>query len=238
MALKRKRSTPTFSSPASVDSSSTTNGLPFFYAQSKPTPSEALYQKPTWSFPTYSSAPSSPETHHSSDLSTRLDSRTKKRHRDNRPDEQSIYGASCWIGAVIQMSTLADVCRCAASTISRLYEAQRLHPRAEPLPPSQPQATTIEPAQKSTLHSFWNISSSPQPPATVPMAVDPSPNFVSNLDTRCEDCDGSLKQEDAMDLDDGTVEQETACHSCRRHVCDRCAVLGNARVCLACATSR
>ena len=239
MALKRKRSTPTFSSPSSIDSS---NSLPFFYAQTKPTPSEALYQKPTWSFPTYSSSnSSSPETRHShsSDLGTRLDSRTRKRHRDDRPDEHSIYGASsCWLGAVIEMSTLADVCRCAASTISRLYEAQRQHPRAEPVISSEPSHQTAAPAQRSTLHSFWNISSAPQPPTTVPMMVDAMPTSTQRGEMRCEDCDGSIRQDDAMELDGGQLELEAACSSCTRQVCNRCAVLGNERICLACVTTR
>ena len=241
MALKRKRSTPAFTSTASA--TTTTTAVDFFYTQSKPTPAEAIYQKPTWSFPTYSSTPSSPEAHHHVHGDSRLNSRTRKRHRDDRPDEESIYGASsasCWLGAVISMSTLADVCRCAASTISRLYEAQRSYPRAEPVL-SQPtqsttDTTTIAQHQKSTLHSFWEINSAPALPTSVRVQLDdaPNPSMTSIEALRCEDCDGSLRPEDAMDLDGG----ETTCHTCRRQVCDRCAVLGNVRVCLACATSR
>lgn len=89
MALKRKRSTPSFisTSPLSTSSSTSTltnpdGQLPCMYAQSKPV--ESLYQKPTWSFPTYESdEPSS--VHH-------LGSRTRKRHRDDRPDESSVHG--------------------------------------------------------------------------------------------------------------------------------------------------
>jgi hypothetical protein len=39
-------------------------------------------------------------------------------------------------------------------------------------------------------------------------------------------------------MDDGAVRQESACSSCGRQVCDRCAVMGLNRVCLPCATSR
>ena len=89
MALKRKRSTPSIAgnSPLSTNSynSTSTNGdgqLPFIYAQSKPV--EALYQKPTWSSPTYESDDVT-SSHH-------LGSRTRKRHRDDRPHETSIHG--------------------------------------------------------------------------------------------------------------------------------------------------
>lgn len=82
MGLKRKRSSPAFSSPLSDSSDATTSSspLPFFYTQSKPV--EPLYQKPTWSFPTYDEGMNSQY----------LNSRTRKRHRDNRPDEEIIHG--------------------------------------------------------------------------------------------------------------------------------------------------
>ena len=113
-----------------------------------------------------------------------------------------------------------------------------MHPRAGPVVSSQLSQQSEERAQKNTLHAFWNIKSPPEPPSVIPMAVDSTPELEAGLKMRCEDCDGSLRQEDAMDLDDGMVEQETMCHCCKRQVCDRCAVLGNARVCLGCATSR
>ncbi|KAK3678662.1 hypothetical protein LTR37_021462 [Vermiconidia calcicola] len=83
MALKRKRSSPNFSSPLSSASDASTQSsspLSFVYAQSKPI--ESLYQKSTWSFPTYDSS----ERSH-------LNSRTRKRHRDDRPDDESIHVA-------------------------------------------------------------------------------------------------------------------------------------------------
>lgn len=88
MALKRKRSSPGFSSPASDTTSSTStdsnNGsLPFFYAQSKPV--EPLYHKPTWAFPTYDDG----EKHYRSMAD--MNSRTRKRHRDDRPEEGTVY---------------------------------------------------------------------------------------------------------------------------------------------------
>ena len=249
MALKRKRSTGTFGSPMPTDCA---NPLPFFYTQSKPTPAEALYQKPTWDFPIYSSAPSSPGTSHNSsaeDLQSKLNSRTRKRHRDDRPSDNKIYGtyipSACrnrWLDSFVfvGMSGLADVCRSAASTISKLYEAQRLHPHAEPVFSLQPTVVaTEEKIQKSTLHSFWNI---PSAPSVQPMAVDSAYSSSTSLgvEMKCEDCDSSLRHTDSMDVDtdDGMLQQESKCTSCGRQVCDRCAVMGVVRVCLPCATSR
>lgn len=238
MALKRKRSSPTLSSPFSdtttiSSDASSPSGLPFFYTQSKPT--EPLYQKPTWSFPTYDSdsSYSAPARH--------LNSRTRKRHRDDRPDEESVFGSfqpSCiaWLGAA-HMGAFADVCMRAASTLSRLYEAQRSLPKLEPVPtaPCRMMAVEEEPVQKSTLHSFWKIEgAAPMPTTTTHMAIDSGGSSATSLEMRCEDCDGTLRRDDVMDLDDGFVELETSCVSCRRHVCDACAVLGNERVCLAC----
>lgn len=90
MALKRKRSSPGFSSPASdasLASTDTNSGsLPFFYAQSKPI--DSLYHKPMWSFPRYEDD----EQHYKSTAD--MDSRTRKRHRDDRPDEEAIHCTS------------------------------------------------------------------------------------------------------------------------------------------------
>jgi hypothetical protein len=70
------------------------------------------------------------------------------------------------------------------------------------------------------------------------MDIDSAPNVPPNLNLRCDDCDEQLVRSDAMSLDDGLVAEETACHVCRRQVCDGCAVLGDDRVCLSCAVMR
>lgn len=235
MALKRKRSSPSFSpiaSEATCSDGSSPYSLPSFYTQSKPI--EPFYTKSSWSFPTYESDDShDQQRNHVS--SRHLNSRTRKRHRDDRPDEKSVFGAlqpACiaWLGAA-DMGLFADICRGAATTLSRLYDAQRNQSRTEPI--SLQHTTNVraeEPAQRSTLHSFWNIGGS------MPMAVDSNPSSVINLERKCEDCEGSLQPVSAMELDDGFLEHESACAMCRRNVCDGCAVLGNERICLACAS--
>lgn len=84
MALKRKRSSVTISSPASITSDATAQSVsppPFsFPHHSQPYQS---YHEPTWSFPKYDD-----------DQNRHLNSRTQKRYRNNRPDEQSVYGVS------------------------------------------------------------------------------------------------------------------------------------------------
>ena len=134
---------------------------------------------------------------------------------------------------------MADTCRYPATTLSRLYEAQKQHPKAEPvLTQQQPPPVNTTATQKSTLHSFWKIGTRPHSNADIQMGgVQPKPVHDTG-GAKCEDCDSTIQGEDSMDVDDGTVDHEAACSRCRRLVCDRCAVLGNERICLACATGR
>lgn len=84
MALKRKRSSATLSSPLSEASDTTYHAaspLSFFYGQTKAV--EPLHPKSICSSPTYSDGATDSHLH----------SRTRKRYRDNRPDDQAIFGA-------------------------------------------------------------------------------------------------------------------------------------------------
>lgn len=235
MLHKRKRSTTTLSPPSSLPLPSTT--VQAFYPHSKPILS-----------PFHTSDNKLPSF--DPDTPSHLNIRTRKRHRDNRPDADSIHGAStsasptCWLGAVIHMRALADVSRIAASTIQRLYEAQRVNIAAEPgvAPESQQQQQHNEPPQphhqptqpqKSTLHTFWHIS---QPLPTTSQTHTPLPSTIQAPSPRCEDCDNSLVDASAMEIDErGSAPEDKACGSCRRPVCDACAVYGRERVCAGCA---
>lgn len=217
MALKRKRSSPTISSPASVASDATTQSSsppPFSYQQTRPI---ELSHKPTWSFPTYEDQPHQ-----------HLNSRTRKRYRNNRPDEQSVYGVSCWLGAVMNMSSLADVCRCAASTITKLYAAQKQLTNTASIcssPPTTPPAEPEQlPPQRTTLHSFWRI---PQPPPQTSMAMECQQDVDMSHDAPREDDVSQI--DNAMDIDE-------TCHSCQRWIRNSRTV-GNLRVCRTCADS-
>ena len=136
------------------------------------------------------------------------------------------------------MRTLTDVSRIVASTIQRLYQAQRENAAAEPgVAPGQQlqhqhhqeQDQQLAPQpQKSTLHSFWRIE---QP---VPIMLPQTQRTVAAQELRCEDCDGALRDEEAMDVDEDSAEDK-ACGSCRRPVCNNCAVYGRERVCAGCA---
>ena len=70
------------------------------------------------------------------------------------------------------------------------------------------------------------------------MVVDSGQETNAHLELTCEDCNTPLQGQDAMDLDEGMFAQLTECCSCRRRVCDCCAVLGDQRVCLGCATGQ
>lgn len=228
MVLKRKRSSFSFSSPPShsdtSSSTSETSAQSFFYQQSKPT--DSLYTSPTRSFLTYDNGHS---TQH-------LNSRTRKRHRDDRPDEETVFCMSSSLDAVMQMRTLPDVLFYVASTISRLYEAQRRHPDVAPVLFAQPAHVAQVHPQRSTLHAFWHINQAPS--TAVPMEFDSMNSPSVGVESRCEDCDRTLGHEDAMKLDGNLLQQETACRMCKRQVCDFCAVQGNERVCLSCASGR
>ncbi|KAF2691710.1 hypothetical protein K458DRAFT_381552 [Lentithecium fluviatile CBS 122367] len=145
--------------------------------------------------------------------------RTRKRVRDNRPEERVIH----------------------ENTISKLFSAQRKHPHAEPIMsdalPSQSTTIVQRLTQKSTLHTFWKLPAPPvQPPAF------PIPQQHMSNTPRCEDCDATLQQDvNAIDVDmevDGPMERSPfACDDCGRAVCGTCAVVACRRHCLGCATS-
>ncbi|KAF2755262.1 hypothetical protein EJ05DRAFT_479056 [Pseudovirgaria hyperparasitica] len=139
-----------------------------------------------------------------------LGSRTRKRHRDNRPKQEIVH----------------------ETTISKLFDAQKHLPDAAPVvsqPQLQPRLSNA--AQKSTLHSFWAL------PKEAPRLA--SMHTVSfGQQQHCEDCDQALVVEEMMEMDIDMASGGTfACRSCGRHVCDTCSVLGDERCCLECVTS-
>jgi len=173
-------------------------------------------------------------------------SRTRKRHRDNRPSEADVH----------------------QHTLSLLYSAQQ-NPSFNPSPqnhdmpmstfPSAMANQYSEPTQQASLHSFWSLPNARQvSPSSVsstsssdtsPMNISPNTSFPP---TNCEDCDASLQlsdNADEMDVDmmmgidvygaynNAGEAAASACTSCGKHVCHSCAVsnLGAERKCLGCA---
>lgn len=168
-------------------------------------------------------------------------SRTRKRHRDNRPSEADVH----------------------QHTLSLLFSAQNnSHP--------QPQARNFEQApiasipmnieperHQSSLHSFFTIpparqsspsslySSSSSSPADIP-SLNTAASYLFHA-TNCEDCNASLGQAgdtngmdiDMMDLDVASGGNY-GCEQCGKTVCHGCAVsnLGEQRRCLNCAGTR
>lgn len=225
VALKRKRSSAAFSSPGDMMTSSFpqwndgSSRLPLFFPQSKPLDPMRSEPSRDWKVQAETESP-------------HLNSRTRKRYRDNRPNEEQVHGM-CLRYAINDRRL---ICRTAASTMNKLLNAQREHPDAAPIL-SQPTPVRQQHAlQKSTLHSFWQLPkhSTAITPHVERMHVLPSQSHPSAL--VCDDCDRALTSPDAMDIDDAMSEEETACTACGKHVCDTCAVAGDERKCLECAT--
>ncbi|TVY58746.1 hypothetical protein LCER1_G001464 [Lachnellula cervina] len=160
-------------------------------------------------------------------------SRTRKRHRDNRPSEADVHN----------------------HTLSILFSAQQQQqspPQLHIFPPFPQQApVACLPAQQSSLHSFWTLPSSRQSFSSTdssdtlisPMTIPTADSFFRPIN--CEDCDASLNPEnngEAMDVDvmlDVNIAEgpNHACTGCGKQVCHGCAVsnLGADRKCLMCA---
>ncbi|UPX13543.1 uncharacterized protein EKO05_0004049 [Ascochyta rabiei] len=147
--------------------------------------------------------------------------RTRKRVRDNRPDERAVH----------------------ENTVHKLFLAQRQHPHASPAPPGPLPATqpaiVVSKPQKSTLHSFWNISAAPV--QTPIFSYHTAPQQREHEGPRCEDCDARLAVDVGvmdvdMEMDSAEGASQFACCECGRNVCGTCAVVSEARHCLQCAT--
>ncbi|KEQ97690.1 hypothetical protein AUEXF2481DRAFT_2623 [Aureobasidium subglaciale EXF-2481] len=204
MSIKRKRSTGSLFTASTFEASPTPFSsspyrLPEIFVQSKThEQSSPLNWKP------FSSTVGSEDTQRTPELN----SRTRKRYRDGRPEEAEIH----------------------ASTVEKLFSAQKEHPHASPLPSQQSQlqpdsqiANTDAP-QRSTLHSFWHLPQNIQ----LPHAGQPTPQQEV---LTCDGCDGVLVPEYSMD----TLDIDTACGACGKHVCNTCAVAADMRLCLDCA---
>lgn len=190
-------------------------------------------------------------------------SRTRKRHRDNRPNEAAVHRMPSDSSSLSVHQALTNSTE---HTLSLLYSAQQpshMHINtnyAQPPSPSSISPRTIIPnppsnsTHQASLHSFWQIPSnrqvSPSSDSSYTSSTSVSPKTITHphlLPTNCEDCDASLANRaggDEMDVDTmmdidmyGAGEANHACTSCGKQVCHSCAVsnLGAERKCLGCA---
>ncbi|KZF24182.1 hypothetical protein L228DRAFT_281285 [Xylona heveae TC161] len=177
-----------------------------------------------------------------------LNSRTRKRFRDNRPHENVVH----------------------ENTLQKLFAAQQHQPphhhhhhhTAEHQMPPESSIPQPQPCQsshnqhvvgrrksplQSSLHAFWSL---PQARTTSSMVENPfrgpAAGFIRDLDTsRCEDCDaelshvaGDMEYMEMMDTGaSGYNSDDLRCRACGKLVCGTCAVLADVRVCLQCAMS-
>ncbi|KAL2038354.1 hypothetical protein N7G274_009003 [Stereocaulon virgatum] len=201
MSLKRKRSTSAIS-PSTSSTATTSSRDP----SSSPSPDISMLGN---------ASVSPPPVHHPESTSSHLHSRTRKRFRDNRPDESTIH----------------------ETTYNKLFAAARSPP---PLSYSISPSTSISPARpqppqrQHSLHNFWSLPSS-APSVSHPMTIVPSSGAT------CEDCEASLDVDVFMGgMDDEDAKgAEFGCQSCGKRVCGMCAVVevGVGRECLHCRTS-
>lgn len=156
--------------------------------------------------------------------------RTRKRFRDNRPEMSMIH-----------QSTLAKLYNAQKAEQSNQLEADKSFP---PSTVNQQEDHQQTPTQKS-LHAFFNIR---QPQPTVTDLTLSRQQATQHLPELCSDCGNHLSNQsttgqgdyDMMDVDHHLttyLEEDYLCASCRRAVCDTCAVRGDQRICLECALS-
>jgi hypothetical protein len=230
MSMKRKRSTgslfqtPTFeATSSSTPFSGSPIRLPNFFVQSK------TYEP--------QSSPFTPKHHTQEEEHTpqNLNSRTRKRYRDARPEESQIHGTSLFFHHTSILSLENILTTLIASTVEKLFQAQKAHPHASPQP-SQPQLQystqfppqEAQPLQKSTLHSFWHLPQTSQTPQ-----YEMAPRIPQQEIVVCDGCDGLLQSESPYGMD--TLDVETMCTACGKHVCNTCAITAETRLCLDCA---
>ena len=161
-------------------------------------------------------------------------SRTRKRWRDNRPDEETIHSEKQ--SRVRDQATQANE-ECAESTIDKLFSAQRYKPDASPVMSSWtvPKDMAAK-TQQATLHSFWNLPSQTITKSTFSSSC--SSQHPGEI-LQCVDCNRELGigRDTGMDADVPFANDDLTCHICRRTICDFCAVgYMELRRCLQCAS--
>lgn len=180
-------------------------------------------------------------------------SRTRKRHRDNRPSENDVHRMQSFPHASAYDLTLFT-----EHTLSLLFSAQKTQPASQfASPPAafQPQypmpsvPSSTAQSQQSSLHAFWALPSARQSsPSSIssnssvntPLSIAANSYFQP---TNCEDCDAPFAQDNEdvdmmMDIDSDGGNH--ACTNCGKQVCHSCAIsnLGKDRKCLNCAGNK
>ncbi|TLD21257.1 hypothetical protein PspLS_09110 [Pyricularia sp. CBS 133598] len=169
---------------------------------SPPRPGDAYFAFPVTpiglSFSTRSSNPS------------HLNSRTVKRHRDNRPSENEVHQHTLEL-----LYSARDV---PSEHLQHAQQRTHIQPPAT-FASTQHQSQHQTPAPRQTsLHSFWNL------PRTGSKAPPMMPSFSPSTDlgsTSCEDCGSGLRSDDSMmDVDgDGCGGVEAcSCNACGKVV--------------------
>ncbi|KAF2666916.1 hypothetical protein BT63DRAFT_481377 [Microthyrium microscopicum] len=208
MALKRKRSS------CDVSPSSSTSSFSPPSDPVSPTPVRQFPNAVSMDLDTNMSFCSAGWTYDwEDDTRYGLNSRTRKRFRDNRPDEDVIH----------------------KNTLQKLFGAQKQtqDTTSAATSPLDSSSRTISRPQR-TLHAFWTL---PHQAMHFPTSTPELSTQTCLDDLRCNDCDGSLRDDNAMDIDSNYIVEESRCHICQRSVCDMCSVgVASMRRCLRCSS--
>jgi len=157
--------------------------------------------------------------------STTTSSRTLKRYRDNRPSEEIIH----------------------ATTMQKMYAAQRLGHAAEPLLSEPILDVDAQPDSgygQKRLEAFWRV------PETQMQSRSASQTWTKQQSwhgPKCEDCDAPVVDPEDIasgmsgadykmsGTGTGEVQGGGCCGGCGRRVCGLCSLVREQRVCLECA---
>lgn len=233
MALKRKRSTMEMSATLDDSPQSLSSSL---RVSTSPTPCPD-YPRPMTLHIDRSASPYQAWIVGSGSLSGEVGSRTRKRHRDDRPNDAIVHRMSHRI-----KRSITELINGIEHTIDKLFAAQRQRPHATPVLSEAAMAKHNRSLRlQTTLHAFWNSPTHTYIEIFSPERMNGSMETICDLElSRCAHCDNLLRSSPGVNMDiplslDQSINEAFGCWRCGRLACDVCAVEMERRVCLDCA---
>jgi hypothetical protein len=181
----------------------------------------------------------------SSNLRSELGSRTRKRHRDNRPDEATVFRMLRQLGyraAELTKEIWRRLTKCIEKTISKLFAAQR-RPEAAPILSEDTVAQHNRTCgNQPTLFAFWNDTWDHRylERAAAPTFANYSLESIHDFElNHCSHCETLLRSSPGANMHvpidlSLSIQEAFGCANCGKLVCDLCAVEREKRSCLEC----
>lgn len=179
--------------------------------------------------------------------SNHLNSRTRKRFRDNRPDEAAVHQATLSKLYAAQHRSEANLAETQDDGTNPPLAPSPSLLHTSPTPSISPSSQQKGKArQQTSLHAFFDGGGGGESKSAQLDRHKPTASIAAAATACCEDCSTPLAlpllsttaDTDMMDVDDDREDCESSafsCASCSKRVCDICAVRANWRLCLACA---